>query len=261
MRVRARFTKTGAVRYISAIDLGRVWERGLRKADVPIAYSEGFSPHPKVSFPDALPLGYASVAEYCELVLAAPVPVDALVAACNGAFPDGLRLLAAVEVPDGAPRLARWLQASLWELAYDAAAAPALSAAVAALLAVDVAEVERERKGEVERVDIRPVVAAAAADGPRVRTVLLHPDAVPDGATRAAIRPTEVDLALRALAPAALPPPRMTTRLAQGAPTAGGVLEALSGHRVPIVPDHPSPTSDGAARERPAEVLTPGSTP
>src|SRR5690606_33621749 len=58
MRVRARYAKEGRLRFGSAIDLGRIWERALRKADLPIGYSEGFTPHPKVSFPDALPLGY-----------------------------------------------------------------------------------------------------------------------------------------------------------------------------------------------------------
>ena len=59
MRLRVRYRKQGRLRFIGAIDVGRVWERALRRADLPIAYSEGFSPHPKVSFTDALPLGYA----------------------------------------------------------------------------------------------------------------------------------------------------------------------------------------------------------
>ena len=75
MRVRARYAKEGRLRFISAIDLGRVWERALRKADLPIGYSEGFTPHPKVSFPDALALGYASTGEYVELTFEVPVDV------------------------------------------------------------------------------------------------------------------------------------------------------------------------------------------
>src|SRR5690606_15725343 len=96
MRVRARYTKSGKLRFISAIDLGRVWERSLRLADLPIAYSEGCSPHPKVSFPDALPLGYASTGEYAELTFAAPVVLDTAVKALNAAFPAGLEILLAV---------------------------------------------------------------------------------------------------------------------------------------------------------------------
>jgi radical SAM-linked protein len=89
MRVRARYAKTGKLRFISAIDLGRVWERALRKADLPIAYSEGFSPHPKVSFAEALPLGYASVGEYAELTFATALPVDPAMAPRNAAVPEG----------------------------------------------------------------------------------------------------------------------------------------------------------------------------
>ena len=101
---------------MSAIDLGRLWERALRKADLPIAYSEGFSPHPKVSFPDALPLGYASSGEYAELTFAAPVALDDAVAALNAALPDGLAVLAATEVAEGTTRLSKWLAASVWDL-------------------------------------------------------------------------------------------------------------------------------------------------
>ena len=72
-RLRVRYTKLGRVRFLSARDLTSVWERALRRAELPIAYSEGFSPHPKVSFPDALPVGYASTGEYAELTFAAEI--------------------------------------------------------------------------------------------------------------------------------------------------------------------------------------------
>ncbi|MBA2529831.1 MAG: DUF2344 domain-containing protein, partial [Euzebyales bacterium] len=132
-RIRLRYAKAGKARFISAIDLGRVWARALRRADLPIAYSEGFSPHPKVSFPDALPLGYASTGEYAELTFAAPIPVAPGMAALDAAFPDGIRVLTAVAVADGDPKLASLLRASAWDLDYpDGAVLPHAVAAASA---------------------------------------------------------------------------------------------------------------------------------
>jgi len=238
MRVRARYTKSGKLRFISAIDLGRVWERSLRLADLPIAYSEGFSPHPKVSFPDALPLGYASTGEYAELTFAAPVVLDTAVKALNAAFPAGLEILLAVPVADGDPKLSSLLQASTWDLQYraDDDTARRILAAVDALRAADEVPVARQRKGAPEAVDMRPAVAeisaVASTDGVTVRVTLHHIDHLPPGAPPVALRPSEVHAGLEVLRPA-LPDPVLVTRVAQGRALDRGLAEALSGEHVP----------------------------
>jgi radical SAM-linked protein len=229
MRARVRYAKTGKLRFISAIDLGRVWERALRKADLPIAYSEGFSPHPKVSFAEALPLGYASQGEYAELTFAASLPLGTAVAALNAAFPDGVAVLSAHEVPDGAPKMAKRLQASCWDLRYPPTVDPdRLSAAVAAALRADALSVERERKGESVSVDLRPAVHALAAEERVVRAVLHH--------VEPQVRPTELHLALASTDSelGALPEPELVMRLAQGLPVPEGLEEALDGTLVPL---------------------------
>jgi radical SAM-linked protein len=235
VRIRVRYSKTGKVRYVSAIDLGRIWERALRRADLPIAYSEGFSPHPKVSFPDALPLGYGSYAEYAELTFAGPIAIEPAIRSLNAAFPAGIAVRAAVEVQEGDPRLAKWLRASLWELVYPAEAAPALAAAVPVLRDADTIPVARERKGEFTETDLRPALHKIHqssqtfddAEGSRacVRVVFNH--------TEPPMRPSEMHQALRsaagAHADAPLPELAHATRLAQGEPTSDGLAEALSG--------------------------------
>ena len=163
VRVRVRFAKTGKLRFISAIDLGRVWERALRKADLPIAYSEGFSPHPKVSFGDALPLGYASTAEFAELTFGGTLDLDVMTSRLNGAFPTGLEVLDAMEFVEGGKRLGKLLQASLWTLDYPDA--EGVAEAVAALPADGPLPVERERKGEMVTADLRPPLVGIAAAG------------------------------------------------------------------------------------------------
>ena len=216
------------MRFIGAIDVGRVWERALRRADLPIAYSEGFSPHPKVSFTDALPLGFASDGEYAELTFAGPIDVPAAVAVLNPALPEGMDVLSAVAAPEGSARFAKSLQASAWDITYP----PGTDVATATRAALEAATliVDRERKGETVAVDIRPAIFSLSTDGVRVRVVMHHADHLPSE-TAVAIRPTEVDQALRSFLPN-LPQPVLVTRLAQGRPEADGLVEALTGERI-----------------------------
>jgi radical SAM-linked protein len=243
VRVRVRFAKTGKLRFISAIDLGRVWERALRKADLPIAYSEGFSPHPKIGFGDALPLGYASLAEFAELTFGGPVDPAAVAARLTAAFPEGLAVLDAVAAEDGAVRLGKLLQASLWALDYPADLAEAVGRAVAGLPADGPLEVQRDRKGELVTADLRPALAGLHAHGPQVRAVIRHPGAVegtPDGT--AAVRAEDLHTAL------GLPgAPRLITLLAQGLPTTDpvGVADALRATTEPLRPGAADPARAG----------------
>jgi len=224
VRVRARYAKTGRLRFTSALDLGRVFDRALRRAQLPIAYSEGFSPHPKVSFPDALPLGYASTGEYVELTFAVPLDLETVVAGLDAALPDGLSVEDAVEVSDGSPKLASLLRASLWLLEWDGAV-PGLATACERLLSADALPVARQRKGEPVEVDLRPAVAALVADDDqRALRCVLH-------AVEPPVRPTELLLALATFLPD-LPEPALTTRVAQGFPDPDGLREALSGDLV-----------------------------
>ncbi len=201
----------------------------MRRADLPVAYSEGFSPHPKISFPDALPLGYASTGEYAEVTFAAPVDLESAVAALNAAFPAGVEVLQAVPVPDGAPKLASGLRASCWDLEYPQATD--LAPAVAAVWRATSLPVSRARKGEPVDIDLRPAIAAISSSDALLRVTLHHAEHLPPGAPAIAVRPTEVDLALRQAAPA-LPEPVLVTRVAQGRHDSRGLHEALSGELI-----------------------------
>ena len=244
-----------------------MWERAVRKADLPIAFSEGFTPHPKISFTDALPLGYASTAEYAELVFAAPVALDLAVGALNAAFPPGLAVLDAVEAVEGAPKLAALLRASCWDIAYsgDFSRSPdrfahrgnppnllahrgnppnPLAEAVAAVRAATTLPSTRERKGVPVTVDLRPAIHQITSDGVCVRVTLHH--------TEPAVRPMQVHLALRSVHPD-IADEVLITRVAQGAPVDEGLIEALSGQ---LVPPHPYPTRSGSPPHLGARELT-----
>jgi radical SAM-linked protein len=256
VRVRVRYQKSGKLRFISAIDVGRVWERALRKADLPVAFSDGFTPHPKISFADALPLGYASTGEYAELTFAAPLTLGQAVEELNTAFPDGLAVLSAVEVAEGAPKLATLLRASCWDLTYpDSDDLPSpltyratrsvplgvcrgnvLAAAVEAIRAADELPTKRERKGASVIVDLRPAIHQIFNNGTHVRVTLHHVEPL--------VRPMQVHLALGTFHPG-MPDTALITRVAQGIPVDGGLIEALSGQ---LVPPHFEPTCPESAR-------------
>lgn len=254
-RIRVRWTKRGRVKYVSARDLSSVWERALRRADLPIAYSEGFTPHAKVSFPDALPVGYASTGEYAELTFAAPIVPERDLARLSRALPEGMDVLTYLEVPDGAPKLARMLRATLWELVWPAVDAAELTELLTArgraLRSAGHVEVIRHRPDGDRTIDVRPAVLLLAAatrhadpssgdgahtvlravlrnDGPTVRpTDLLSALGGDGGCTPGAGAPDDVDIAA----------PTRITRVAQGEASDAGLREALTGELEHLVPD------------------------
>src|ERR687893_3272759 len=100
-RVRLRYTKRGRLRFTSHRDIARAFERALRRAQVPMAYSAGFSPHPKISWVGAAPTGVASEAEYVEISVAERVDLGRLHAALDESLPAGIDVVDVVEAPLG----------------------------------------------------------------------------------------------------------------------------------------------------------------
>jgi radical SAM-linked protein len=227
MRIRVRYSKTGRVRYVSARDLTSVWERALRRAGLPIAWSQGFRPHPKVSFPDALPVGWDSTGEYAELTFTQDLEVDDDLTRLSQALPAGMGILRYLVVPDGAPKLASMLPDTLWEVDLDPATPVGdLHARAEDLLAETSVDVVRHRPSGDKILDVRPaVVTIHVSDGPapRLRAVLHN-----DGPT---IRPSDL---VAALDPHDDLPVLRHRRVAQGTGSVDGLVEALSGDHVPI---------------------------
>src|SRR5437899_3250542 len=112
--VRLRYTKRGKVRWISHRDVARALERAFRITKLPLAFTEGFSPRPKVSFGLALSTGHESDAEYLDVELTEPVDTDALAARLTPALPEGMPATGAVRLIERAPAL----QESITEVQY-----------------------------------------------------------------------------------------------------------------------------------------------
>ncbi|MEE4541991.1 TIGR03936 family radical SAM-associated protein [Streptomyces sp. V4-01] len=227
-RIRLRYTKRGRLRFTSHRDFQRAFERALRRAEVPMAYSAGFTPHPKVSYANAAPTGVGSEAEYLEIALARHRDPEELRLLLDESLPAGLDVVDAVEVRTSG--LAERLEASVWQLRLDGVEPETARQAVAAFLAADAVEVQRGTKNGVRTFDCRAAVtrleveeSAAAedtptreqgADGPRdaacaiLRLVVRH--------LTPAVRPDDVLSGLHAVADLAPPVPAAVTRLAQG---------------------------------------------
>ncbi len=121
MRIIARFNKGESVRFVSHLDIQRLFQRAFRRAGIPLAYSQGFNPHPLLSFATALSVGYTSDGEWLDIKLAEPLSAEDFITAVNSALPEGFRILEAVEADDTFPSLSAVMVAAEYELRLDSA--------------------------------------------------------------------------------------------------------------------------------------------
>lgn len=157
-RLRIRYAKRGRLRFTSHRDFSRAFERAVFRARIPMAYSSGFNPHPRISYAGAAPTGSASEAEYLEIALAEVVDPAAVHGALDASLPDGLDVLEVVESHGGA--LADRLQASSWRLSLPGVAADVAADAVARFLAADEVSVQRMTKKGLRTFDCRDAVVS-----------------------------------------------------------------------------------------------------
>ncbi|HHV27498.1 TIGR03936 family radical SAM-associated protein [Anaerosalibacter bizertensis] len=95
MILRVKFTKENYLKYISHLDLMRLFQRAFRKADIPMKYSEGFNPHPKFSIASALSLGVSSIGEYMDVELEKKISITTFIHRMNQVLPDDIKILKA----------------------------------------------------------------------------------------------------------------------------------------------------------------------
>jgi radical SAM-linked protein len=230
-KLRIRYAKRGRLRYSSTRDFQRALERALRRADVPMAFSGGFHPHPKISYANAAATGTASEAEYVEISVTARVDPEALRAALDAALPDGLDILTVV--PAGPGALADRLQASEWVIALRGMPLGRLREAADAFRRQDHIEVTRVLKAGPRTFDARAAVLDLAVDTAASTPVLTG--VVPSECailrlvvrhTTPAVRPDDVLTALRVVAGLEPPTPPLVIRLAQGPLQEGSVRVA-----------------------------------
>lgn len=190
-RLRVRYAKRGRLRFTSHRDFSRAFERAVFRARIPMAYSSGFNPHPRISYAGAAPTGSASEAEYLEIGLAEvldPVEVHRLL---DESLPPGLDVLEVVESPGGS--LSDLLQASRWRI--ELPGAGDLRPLVDTFLAAETVLVERMTKKGLREFDARAAVLSLEVDVVEGTTVL---DVVLEHVVPA-VRPDDVLTALAAV--------------------------------------------------------------
>lgn len=244
-RLRLRYAKRGRLRFASHRDFQRSFERALRRAGVPTAYSAGFSPHPRISYANAAPTGAGSEAEYLEIAVSRRCDPERLRTALDGALPPGLDVVEVVEART--PSFAERLEASVWSVELPGVAPDDAATAVAAFLAADEVLVQRMTKTGLRTFDARAaVLRAEVANGLEGSDAASPSGAAPQAVggvcailllvvrhTTPAVRPDDVLSGLRSQAHLAPPSSARMTRLAQGPldEEGGSVADPLTADR------------------------------
>ncbi len=130
MRIRLEFTKAGEIRWLSHLELSRAWQRLIVRCGLPLAYTAGFSPHPKIALAPALPVGVGSTAEYADLVLSAPLPVQEILTRLNSASPAGLKVGRAKAIAASTPTLGSAIKFADYRLTFKGPQGVAIEPAI-----------------------------------------------------------------------------------------------------------------------------------
>lgn len=160
-RLRLTFTKEGAARYISHLDLARALERALNRAGLPVAYTQGFNRRPRLSLAAALPLGYTSAAEMADIWLTEMIEPGAFLEQLRRSMPPGIGASAVVEVPLLSPSIQQRMSASVYEVRFlDPVDEDKVASRVAEMLAAEsiVRERLRPKGNKPQSIDLRPTI-------------------------------------------------------------------------------------------------------
>ncbi len=173
-RLRIRFSKLGKLRWTSHRDIARMWERALRRAQIPVEYSHGFTPRPRISFGLALPTGSESVAEYLDIEIDPSATGDAMgdpwdpASRVDEALPVGVKVLAAVWSKAGDPSLQEAVCSCTWKIGLSGLEHTELEDLLGKAMASSHLVVIRERKARQVQDDIRPALISAVGVGGRI---------------------------------------------------------------------------------------------
>lgn len=155
MRIRITFAKQAALRYTGHLDLHKLWERTARRAELPLAYSQGFHPQPKMNIAAALPLGFSSRCEVMDMRLQNEIPLEGLCEKLQATLPTGIRILSVERAEDSEPALQTQVTSAEYEVTFtEAVDLSELQQKINLLLAAG--SLPRERRGKT--YDLRPLI-------------------------------------------------------------------------------------------------------
>jgi radical SAM-linked protein len=159
VRMRVVFATDESVKYVGHLDLARAWERAIRRAGLPLSYSQGFHPQPRIQFAAALPVGVTGAAEVMDIYLSEELDPDWLLARLEPALPRGIRPISAATVPINLPSLQSMVCGASYRIEVETEEpTSAFCARIEAFLARPAAWRERRRGEKLARYDLRPLV-------------------------------------------------------------------------------------------------------
>jgi len=159
--MRVQFSKGDAVRFISHLELMKTFHRAVRRANIPVAFSQGYNPHPRTSFGPPLSVGFTGLCEYADFVLDADMNPGEFTRRLNSVLPSGLEVLAAREIEENAPALSAVINTAIYRvilLTRKQIPEKMIREAVENLLSSDRIMVQKRRKDKITQVDIRPFI-------------------------------------------------------------------------------------------------------
>lgn len=158
-RLHLTFGKFDALKYTGNLDTAKLWERVLRRANLPILYSEGFNPHPRIALATALPLGISSECEIVDVALKERITLEGVIERLMSVSPPGLRIYSISEVPVRSPALPTLVRSAEYRLRFeDGISREVLQERIHAFMSATTVDTQRERKGKSVTVNLRPLV-------------------------------------------------------------------------------------------------------
>lgn len=160
MRMIAAFSKLEPVKFVSHLDMQRLFQRAFRRAELPLAYSKGFNPHPLLSFATAISVGFTSGGEYFDVILSEPVSPEEFTERVNAVLPEGVLISSAIDAGEFKASLTTLMRSAEYEARLSFAEPvekTAFEAALSSLLGSEII-VDKKTKGGIKPVDIRPML-------------------------------------------------------------------------------------------------------
>jgi radical SAM-linked protein len=155
MRARITFSKQGALRYTGHLDLHRLWERAMRRADLPLSYSQGFHPQPKISLASALPLGFSSRAEALDVRFNDEIPTEEIASRLQESLPPDIQIIRVESVDEKLPALQTQVLSAVYQVELtEPVDGSELSRRVKEILEAE--SIQRERRSKF--YDLRPLI-------------------------------------------------------------------------------------------------------
>lgn len=174
MRMVVKFSKDNDVRFVSHLDMLRLFQRAFRRAGLPLVYSQGFNPHPLISFATALAVGATSDSEYLDVVLSKKISTQEFKDRVNAVLPLGISVAEAIDAEDSRKSLTTIMRSATYEVnIITEDRIDGLADAVEKLLSGEII-VTKRTKGGIKDVDIRPMVIAVDVVETKEKNACLH---------------------------------------------------------------------------------------